>query len=531
MSDRFEAGRHAGALVPLFSIPSRGSWGIGEIPDVARFARWLSSAGLDVVQLLPVNEMADGQSSPYSALSAMAIDPIYIALGELDEFVAGGGEASLRPDERAALEEARQAPAVAYSRIRAIKSRVLRSIFNQCQTREWREGSVAADALRGFMEREAWWLDDYALFRALRLENGGRYWREWDAGVRDREPAALDAARERLSPEILYRSWLQCIADTQWQKARRDCAPVGIFGDFPFMVSGDSADVWSRQHEFRLDAAVGVPPDAFSENGQDWGLPVYRWDVIANGGYEWLRQRARRCAELYDGFRVDHLVGFYRTFVRERDGATQFVPPDQPSQIAQGERLLTHLRESGSRLIAEDLGIVPDFVRASLARLGVPGLKVLRWEREWGVVGHPFREPSTYPPTSVAITGTHDTETLAEWWDTAPDEERACAANLRTLREAGCRPTDPFSGTVRDALLASVFGAGSDLVLVPVQDIFGWRDRVNTPAVVDDVNWTWRLPWPVEHLLVERGGAMSDAMTDSPQERAAYVLQLARARG
>lgn len=521
MSDRFDGGRHAGALVPLFSIPSGQSWGIGEIPDLATFARWLSMGGLDIVQLLPVNEMADGQNSPYSALSAMAIDPIYIALASLDAFVAGGGEASLPAGERAALDEARRAPAVEYDSIRAIKSRVLKALFHEFHAREGSGGSAAGGALRDFMDREAWWLDDYALFRALRQENGGRYWREWDPAVRDREPAALDAARKRLSTEILYRSWLQWIADTQWQQARHDCAQVGIFGDFPFMVSADSADVWSRQHEFRLDAAVGVPPDAFSETGQDWGLPVYRWDVIEDGSYEWLRQRARRCAELFDGFRVDHLVGFYRTFVRERDGATQFVPADEASQTAQGERLLTHFRDSGSRIIAEDLGVVPDFVRGSLARLGVPGLKVLRWEREWDEAGQPFREPSTYPRISVAITGTHDTDTLAEWWDTAEEEERVRAVRLDALREAGCRPADPFSAVIRDALLASVFSAASDLVLVPVQDIFGWRDRVNTPAVVDDVNWTWRLPWNVEHLLVEPGA----------QERAAYLRRLTRARG
>src|SRR5262249_8847957 len=151
--------------------------------------------------------------------------------------------------------------------------------------------------------------------------------------------------------------------DEQWQKARRDAAPVGILGDFPFMVSGDSADVWARQHQFRMDASVGVPPDAFSETGQDWKLPVYRWDIIARNGYEWLQKRARRCAGLYDGFRVDHLVGFYRTYAREQDKTAHFWPPDRPSQLAQGERVLGVLGASGSHLIAEDLGVVPDFVR------------------------------------------------------------------------------------------------------------------------------------------------------------------------
>src|SRR5690606_3823127 len=190
----------------------------------------------------------------------------------------------------------------------------------------------------------------------------------------------------------------------------------------------------SRQEQFRIDASVGVPPDAFSETGQDWGLPVYRWDVHEATGYAWLRQRAQRCFELFDGFRVDHLVGFYRTFVRERDGETYFVPPDEPAQKTQGERLLRLFMESGAAILAEDLGTIPDFVRESLDRLGVPGMKVLRWEREWKQDGQPFRDPATYPAVSVAISGTHDTETMAEWWDNADRDERAAAAALRSLR-------------------------------------------------------------------------------------------------
>ena len=150
---------------------------------------------------------------------------------------------------------------------------------------------------------------------------------DWEPELRDRDPLALDRARQRLADTILYYQYLQWLADTQWRRARRECGRVGIFGDFPFMVSGHSADVWSRQHQFRIDASVGVPPDAFSETGQDWGLPVYRWDAMRHDDYDWLRQRARRCTDLYDGFRVDHLVGFYRTYVRERDGHDYFTPP------------------------------------------------------------------------------------------------------------------------------------------------------------------------------------------------------------
>jgi 4-alpha-glucanotransferase len=529
MADRgmfTSSGRHAGVLVPLFSMPSRASWGIGEIPDLPRFTRWLNAAALDIVQLLPVNEMADGQNSPYSALSAMAIDPIYIALADVEEFDAAGGEASLSSAERAELERARTAPRVQHHRIRSLKSRALRSAFQRFDDREWRSSSARAASFTGFMEAERWWLDDYTLFRALHSD--GRDWQTWDPDVRDRVPEALDAARRRLATEIRYYAWLQWIACDQWQRARRDCAPVGIFGDFPFMVSGDSADVWARQHQFRLDASVGVPPDAFSETGQNWGLPVYRWDVVAAGHDEWLQKRARRCTHLYDGFRVDHLVGFYRTFVRERNKKTHFVPPDQPSQIAQGERVLGVLAGSGAHLIAEDLGVVPDFVRASLARLHIPGLKVLRWERLWEEEGKPFKDPATYPAGSVAISGTHDTETLAEWWETAEEEEREAVADLPTMREAGCRADDPFSHVLRDAFISALFAAGSDMLLLPLQDIFGWRDRINTPAVVNDVNWTWRLPWPVDDLMTERTAVERAACLRVLAERSNRVARVQR---
>ena len=500
MADRpFSHGRHTGALVPLFSIASTHSWGIGEIPDLARFAAWLRHAALDFVLLLPVNEMGDGQNSPYSALSAMAIDPLYIALADVDEFIAAGGEPGMSSADRSTLDRARESARVAYGEIREVKGRALRLAFERFAAGEWRGGSARASAFREFVERERWWLDDYALYRALHHEHGGRYWVEWDEGIRLRRPAALTEARERLAREILYRSWLQWVADEQWQRARAGCQGVAIFGDFPFIVSGDSADVWARQHEFRVDASVGTPPDAFSSTGQDWGLPVYRWDVM-EPEFEWLRQRARRSAELYDGFRVDHLVGFYRTYVRERDGRAAFVPPDQASQAVQGERLLALFGECGAQIVAEDLGSVPEFVRDSMARLSVPGYKVVRWERFWDEPGQPFRDPATYPSVSLATSSTHDTETLAEWWDTAPPEERAAIAAIPTLRDHGCDPALEFCDTIRDALLRVLCGSGSNLVLIPVQDIFGWRDRINTPAVVADANWTWRLPWPVDEL-------------------------------
>jgi 4-alpha-glucanotransferase len=269
--------------------------------------------------------------------------------------------------------------------------------------------------------------------------------------------------------------------------------------------------VWARQDEFRLDASVGVPPDAFSETGQDWGLPVYRWDVLGERDFDWLRNRARRNAELYDGYRVDHLVGFYRTYFRPHDGGQPLFTPGEPdAQAALGERVLGVFREPGAEIIAEDLGVVPDFVRESLARLGVPGYKVFRWEREWHQPGHPFRDPRAYPPVSVATSGTHDTEPMVVWWETAPPDEREAVLRIPSIaaRVTGEERTRALeSGALthvcREALLEALFESGSNLLILPIQDVFGWRDRINQPATIGDANWTWRLRWPVDRLTSE----------------------------
>ncbi|MGH9411396.1 MAG: 4-alpha-glucanotransferase, partial [Vicinamibacterales bacterium] len=477
MPHDFHRGRHTGLLVPLFSVPSRVSWGVGEIPDLVDLARWIRNAGCSFVQLLPLNEMAHGQNSPYSAMSAMAIDPVFISPARSVEVQKAGGSALLSDDERQALGRSRRAPAIDYAMVRRLKSRAFRAAFDVFEREEWSRDTARAQAFRAFIDRERWWLEEYTLFRTLHAHEQERSWRDWPAPLRDREPSALEAARSAHAHDILYYGYLQWLAAEQWRDARASCG-IGVFGDFPFMVSGDSADVWSRQADFRLDASVGAPPDAFSETGQDWGLPVYRWSDIESGGYEWLAARVRRSADLFDGYRVDHLVGFFRTYVREQDGRAGFVPAVESEQIAQGERLLRLFRSTGARVIAEDLGVIPNFVRATLAGMEIAGYKVLRWEREWDEPGRPFRDPRAYPACAVATTGTHDTETLAEWWDAAPIDERRALAAVASLRDTSLDPDAPFSGRARDTILAALIASSADLVLLPIQDVFGWRDRI-----------------------------------------------------
>ena len=225
-------------------------------------------------------------------------------------------------------------------------------------------------------------------------------------------------------------------------------------------------------------------------------MPLYRWDVIEAEHFRWLRERVRRNADLFDGYRIDHLVGFYRTYAWPTDGSKPFfTPAEEHAQTHLGERLMAVFREAGSTIVAEDLGIVPDFVRESLARLKLPGYKVFRWEREWHQEGQPFKDPIGYPACAVATSGTHDTEPLAEWLQSAPAEERrqllAVPSVARYLKDS----TPPF-----DALLRSLLDAGSAIAIIPLQDVFGWTDRINTPALVSDENWTWRVRWQVDRL-------------------------------
>jgi len=500
--------RRAGLLVPLFSIPSSRSWGIGEIGDLDRLTGWLEVAGIRLLQLLPISESSPGEPSPYGALSAMAIDPQFVTMDAVEDFATTGGESALDSDIRRQLDGLRGSTFVRYGPVKAVKQAALRLAFAQFRTTEWATDSTRARALRAFIEAHAWWLEDYALFRALHARYDERPWTDWPAPVRSREPAALARARVDLQEEVLFRQYVQWNAGDQWAAARARAGGVALFGDLPFMVSGDSADVWARQDEFDLDRSVGTPPDEFSATGQDWGLPPPRWDLVASRGFEWLHQRARRMATLFDGCRVDHLVGFYRTFTRSRDGGEGvFTPAEERDQVALGERVLDVVRTSGLEIVAEDLGVVPNFVRASLARLGVPGYKVMRWERRWHDPGQPFIDPADYPAVALATSGTHDMESMAVWWEHAPADEREAVLAIPSVRARLADVPGKADGTlsprVRDAILEALYASGADLLVLPVQDVFGWRDRINTPGTVGDHNWTWCLPWPVDRLAVE----------------------------
>jgi 4-alpha-glucanotransferase len=280
---------------------------------------------------------------------------------------------------------------------------------------------------------------------------------------------------------------------------------VDLMGDLPFVVAGDSADVWSRRREFRIDMRAGTPPDAFSPTGQDWGLPVYDWQAMEESDFAWMRARARRSGELYGIYRVDHVIGLYRTFFRGAGGVSGFTPEGESAQIRLGEILFRLFSESGE-IVAEDLGMVPEYLRPSLTRLGIPGYRVLRWEKDERHDGDrpqiAYRDPASWPELSVATSGTHDIESTAEWYDALPTAEREALLRLPALASLVDHPA--FDDHVRDAILRQLYAAPSRLVAVPIQDALGTRERINVPGTVSPANWTFRMPMDAATLLADR---------------------------
>jgi 4-alpha-glucanotransferase len=336
------------------------------------------------------------------------------------------------------------------------------------------------------------------MFAALSGEQSHRPWWEWPEPLRNRQPEALKEARARLEQPILFQTWLQWIAETQWREVRKSARQREILlcGDEPFIVGQDSADTWAHPDILRRDARLGVPPDAFSATGQDWGLPFFDSEVMRRDDYAWLRFRAKKAASYFDVRRVDHALGYFRQWIRDGSNTYgRFIPPDEPSQRSLGEKLF-RLVSAEAAILAEDLGMVPSFVREILTQLGIPGYRVLRWERDDPGV---YRNPHEFPKTSLVTTGTHDTETLREWWENLPQTERDAVANAYPELH-GVAPTAEFTPMLHRALLSAAEAAASLICVVPWQDVLGTRDRINLPGTMTESNWSYRIEQPVEEL-------------------------------
>ncbi len=496
-------GRLSGALLPLFSLRSRTDFGIGDFGAVDGFFQWLAAANQKLWMLLPLLPTAPGDSSPYATRSAFGLNPLFIDLAVLPEFAEAGGLASLSSDERAKLEQARAAKSIRYDLVFALKGAALGRAFDRFEAQHWKTQSARGKALARYQEEQAGWLESFSLFSAISHDRRQQAWWEWPQGLAQREPQALAAERARLSREVLFQAWQQWVTETQWQEVRAKARKHGVLvcGDEPFIIGQDSSDTWANPRILRRDARLGVPPDAFSATGQDWGLPYFDLQAMEADDYAWIRARARKAASYYDLRRVDHAVGYFRQWIRDEQTPTgRFIPPDEESHRRLGERMFKIL-SADAGIIAEDLGVIPPFVRETLTRLGLPGYKVLRWEKD----DHVFRNPHHFPALSLATTGTHDTETVREWWEQLPHHEREEVSRAYPELRALGQLSGEFTPAVHEALLAAALSAGSDTCIIPWQDALGTRDRVNLPGSMTDANWSYRVEQSSEDL--HRDGA------------------------
>jgi 4-alpha-glucanotransferase len=539
----------AGILEPVFAIRTEEDLGVGDTGGVRQMVDWCARHRLNIFQTLPINETGD-DNSPYNAISSLAIEPGTISLlpGDLPDLAPGElrGRARLR-----LLAELRRGP-VNYAKTKALKRALLEAAFARFLKRHWRRDTARAGAFRRFLLENAGWLSDYALFRLLMEENGGvAAWERWPAWHRTPRHAYSwllslpEKRRQALAQRRLFFCYVQWVAFDQWRALKNHAAARGVFlmGDIPFGIGRSSADVWANPDLFDLDWSGGAPPEsAFQSDpftakwGQNWGVPNYRWDELRRRGFDWWRARVGQVGQVFHLYRIDHALGFFRiySFPWTPDRNQEFLPLDGRQAAAktgghlpgfkefpddtpehrhfnqrQGEEILRVLLEASgdTTVIAEDLGVVPDYVPAMLHKLGIPGFRIPAFFREHD---GSYSDPAKYPRLSLTQPATHDHPPLAAAWAGLwrnIDAGHNVEENRRELRRfmdfAGLGAEPPpreFTDALHEGYLRRVLQSNSWLAVVLITDLFGQSARFNTPGAVSAENWTTRMDRTVAEL-------------------------------
>ena len=469
--------RASGVLLPISSLPS--NYGIGTFSKEAyKFVEQLKEAGQTYWQILPLGPTGYGDS-PYQSFSTYAGNPYYIDLEALME------EGLLTKEECDACDFGDNENYIDYEKIYFARFDILRKAYERSNISENQD-------FIEFKEKNAFWLDDYALYMAVKNKFEGKAWIEWDTDIRMRENKAMKAYKEELADEITFYEFQQYTFAKQWKKLKDFANENGIkiIGDIPIYVAFDGSDAWSNPKLFQFDedckpvAVAGCPPDAFSETGQLWGNPLYDWDYHKKTGYKWWIQRVSYCFELYDVVRIDHFRGFDEYYSIPYGEETAVNGKWMPGP---GYDLFKKLNSKlgDMDIIAEDLGFLTDTVLELLKDTGYPGMKILQFAFD------PREEsdylPHNYTANSIVYTGTHDNDTVRGWYEVIPDEDKKFAAEY--MNNEGTSEDEIHWDFIRLAM-ASV----SDTCIIPLQDYLGLGSeaRINTPSTLGN-NWQWRM--------------------------------------
>lgn len=471
--------RSAGVLLPLSALPS--PYGIGCFDRAAyRFVDWLKEAGQSWWQILPIGPTSYGDS-PYQSFSSFAGNPYFI---DPDALVEDG---LLTKEDCASAGLGTTRGRVDYAKQYKNRYPLLRKAYGN-------SGNTQDADFTAFC-RENPWLEEYALFMALKDAHGGASWDRWEEGLRFRTSEALAESREKLTDDIGFYRFLQYCFYRQWASLKAYAAKngIGIIGDIPIYTAYDSADTWAHPELFQLTsdrtpiAVAGCPPDAFSADGQLWGNPLYRWEEHRKTDFAWWTERLAHCFRVYDAVRIDHFRGFDEYYSIPYGEKTA---KNGHWEKGPGIELFRAVEKSiGKReVIAEDLGFMTDSVRKLVKDSGFPNMKVLEFafdSRDSDGGGDHF--PHNYNENCAAYTGTHDNQTLVSWFRTITPEEREMA---RTYLCDHCTPSERLG----QSFIGLILRSAANLCVIPLQDWLGLddRSRMNTPSTLGN-NWQWRM--------------------------------------
>ena len=547
--------RLAGILIPAFTPRREGDLGIGDTLALREWIDWAAEYHVGFIQLLPVHENGL-EESPYSGISSTAFDPIYLAF-EVAE-IPGLEEADI-DDARAQLQSALTSPLVNYPAVRRVKRMLLERVWARFDHAE----PARVGEFKAFKKHEADWLKDYSLFRFLMEHHGESLtWDRWPVDCRTPEQARHFVAklrqqdREGVDNRLDYFAFVQWLCHRQWLALRDHAEQRGVrlMGDVPIGVSWHSCDAFFEQEEFHLDWYGGSPPEGMSQDdpffqqwGQNWGIPLYRWDHMQANGFIWWRKRIARLTKIFHMFRLDHILGFYRIYGfpwrPERNYEFLGLSPEQAAEISGGHLPRWFLRPDDSvenksanredgdvrlrgilkaavnaEVIAEDLGWVPEYVRPHLADLGVTGYRIPHWD--CNEHGQPT-PGNAFPENTFATYSTHDHEPVNGIWRRClrmirhhhenPTETSAWAADgahhtLRILSEFAGIPVSspdswpPYTEGIRLRLIKTLFSSNSRYAALMITELFDLDDQINRPGSTDVDNWRFRLPWTLSQI-------------------------------
>jgi len=534
-----------GILVPLFALRGRHDLGVGDTEALHEVVAWAAENHFRAVQILPVNETG-GDHSPYNVLSAFALDPLTITTHPswLPELTPGDYRLVTNRYDLGTLRQG----AVNYHEVKRLKMELLAAAWHRfCQT-DGRSGR--SKLFTHFLEQQDAWLGDYTLYRVLlERQQGNENLAAWPSEHRTAAAAqswlATLPAKDRAEIEErrLFFAFVQWIAFSQWSAVAdlADTLGIALIGDVPVGVAAGGADIFARPGEFDSARSCGAPPekvfksDPFTEQwGQNWGFPLYLWDVMARNNFVWWRRRLRLLRSVFQMLRVDHALGFFRIYsfpwIPQRNGefidlsheaakektggllpgfidCDDSTPEHRAHNEAHGEVLLGILdQEIGAhRLIAEDLGDVAPYVRPAMSRMGLPGFKIPMWERS---PEGAMLSGNSYERISVATYATHDHAPLVTHWREwqegvarGGDEGIGCRKILTEMLCFAGRgdidPLTPFEGEVHQILLEGLLACNSWIAIPMITDLFGSGQRFNVPGAVGSANWTARMETPV----------------------------------